>query len=68
MVVLEFDGAGKYLDHADLLAEKDREDRIREMGYEVVRIRWSDLARPGLLRRRILAAIARAEERAAVPG
>ena len=68
MVVLEFDGAGKYLDHADLLAEKDREDRIRELGYEVVRIRWSDLARPGLLRRRILAAIARAEERAAVPG
>lgn len=67
-VVFEFDGAGKYVDYSDLVAEKDREDRIRELGYEVVRIRWSDLARPGLLRRRILAAIARAEERAAVSG
>lgn len=67
-VIIEFDGAGKYVDAGDLIAEKDREDRIRALGYEVVRIRWSDLARPDLVRQRILAAIARAEERAAISG
>ena len=63
-VLVEFDGAGKYSDPGALLAEKDREDRIRSLGYEVVRIRWADLARPHLVRQRILAAIARAEARA----
>lgn len=67
-VVVEFDGAGKYTDPDVLLAEKDREDRIRARGYEVVRIRWADLARPNLLRRRLLEAIARAEARTASTG
>lgn len=59
-VLIEFDGTGKYTGPASLLAEKDREDRIRSLGYEVVRIRWADLARPHLVRQRILAAVARA--------
>src|SRR5690606_29120429 len=67
-VIIEFDGTGKYAGHDSLLAEKDREDRIRARGYEVVRIRWADLARPNLVRRRILEAIARAEARMASAG
>ena len=63
-VLVEFDGTGKYTSHEALLAEKDREDRLRTLGYEVVRIRWADLARPQLIRRRLLEAIARAESRA----
>ena len=63
-VLVEFDGTGKYTGHEALLAEKDREDRLRTLGYEVVRIRWADLARPQLIRRRLLEAIARAESRA----
>lgn len=67
-VVIEFDGTGKYTSHESLLAEKDREDRIRSLGYEVVRIRWADLARPHAVRRRLLEAIARAEARMARTG
>ncbi len=64
-VLIEFDGTGKYTGPAALLAEKDREDRMRALGYEVVRLRWADLARPHVVRQRVLAAIARAETRAA---
>ena len=67
-VLVEFDGTGKYTGHESLLAEKDREDRLRSLGYEVVRIRWADLARPQLVRRRLLEAIARAEARSAAIG
>ncbi|QFG69527.1 hypothetical protein [Ornithinimicrobium pratense] len=67
-VLIEFDGTGKYTGPGTLLAEKDREDRMRALGYEVVRLRWADLARPHLVRQRILAAIARAEARAATTG
>jgi very-short-patch-repair endonuclease len=67
-VIIEFDGTGKYTSPDRLLAEKDREDRIRSLGYEVVRLRWADLARPHLVRQRILAAIARAEARTAPTG
>jgi hypothetical protein len=62
-VLVEFDGTGKYTGQESLLAEKDREDRLRTRGYEVVRIRWADLARPHTVRRRLLEAIARAEAR-----
>lgn len=65
-VLLEFDGGLKYTDPAVLRAEKDREDRLRRLGYEVVRIRWSDLAHPEVLRRRIFDAIERAQARAAL--
>jgi very-short-patch-repair endonuclease len=67
-VLVEFDGAMKYSSPDTLLAEKDREDRIRALGYEVVRLRWSDLARPHLVRQKLLGAIARAEARAATAG
>jgi hypothetical protein len=49
-VVVEFDGLVKYAGaqgrHA-LAAEKVREDRLRALGYEVVRLTWPDLDRPG---------------------
>lgn len=67
-VLVEFDGAGKYTSHESLLAEKDREDRMRTLGYELVRIRWNDLARPQVVRRRLLEAVARAESRATAAG
>lgn len=63
-VIVEFDGSGKYGSPDDLLAEKRREDQIRDLGYEVVRLTWSDLAHPRLVRQKILKAIARAESRA----
>lgn len=64
-VLVEFDGTGKYTGPESLLAEKDREDRIRALGYEVVRLRWADLSRPHLVRQRVLAAISRAQGRVA---
>ena len=41
-VVVEFDGQTKYGDGAaeTVVAEKWREDRIRELGYIVVRVSW----------------------------
>ena len=47
--VVEFDGAVKYAgaDGRDaLVAEKRREDELRALGYEVVRLVWADLSRP----------------------
>jgi Transcriptional regulator, AbiEi antitoxin len=62
-VIVEFDGAVKYGDgSADaLIAEKAREDRLRDLGYQVVRVRWPDLSRPLDLRHRIRRAIARSQ-------
>ncbi|WP_432885632.1 type IV toxin-antitoxin system AbiEi family antitoxin domain-containing protein [Kribbella sp. CA-245084] len=46
-LVVEFDGAMKYGDTANaVLAEKRREDRLRERGYGMIRISWADLAQP----------------------
>jgi len=47
-VVVEFDGRVKYTDGGPeaLFAEKRREDRLRRLGYVVVRVTWSDLGRP----------------------
>jgi very-short-patch-repair endonuclease len=48
-IVVEFDGLSKYAaaDGRDALArEKAREDRLRALGYAVVRLTWSDLDRP----------------------
>jgi hypothetical protein len=64
-VVVEFDGMVKYLTSEDLRREKVREDRLRELGYEVVRITWADLTRPETVKARILAAFARAQVRSA---
>ncbi len=63
-VVVEFDGLIKYEGaegRATLAAEKAREDLLRSLGYEVVRMTWADLARP----RRVEALIRAALDRAA---
>jgi very-short-patch-repair endonuclease len=58
-VVVEFDGAVKY-DGTEgreaLVREKAREDRIRRLGYGVVRITWAQLYRPDVIRERVEAA------------
>lgn len=60
-IVIEFDGAIKYAGSgADaLIAEKRREDRIRDLGYEVVRVMWADLAEPAELVGRLRRAVVR---------
>lgn len=60
-VIVEFDGAVKYRDGgtAALVAEKAREDGLRDLGYQVVRVCWADLARPDVVVLRIRRAIAR---------
>ena len=61
-VVVEFDGRVKYGsgDPSVLWEEKKREDRLRRLGYVVVRITWADLERPGAVAARVLAALAAA--------
>lgn len=49
-IIVEFDGKVKYESKEDLLAEKRREDDLRRRGYLMVRIMWSDLARPERVR------------------
>ncbi len=60
--IVEFDGLVKY-SGADgreaLVAEKRREDRLRDLGFQVVRVTWAELDRPILLQHRIQAAFAR---------
>ncbi|GAB3115985.1 type IV toxin-antitoxin system AbiEi family antitoxin domain-containing protein [Janibacter alkaliphilus] len=58
-VLLEFDGVVKYADGGvpALVSEKRREDRLRALGYVVVRVTWSDLSRPSLLHARIRRAV-----------
>jgi Transcriptional regulator, AbiEi antitoxin len=60
-VIVEFDGAVKYGDGGRdaLIAEKMREDRLRDLGYQVVRVCWADLTQPAALLARIRRAIAR---------
>jgi very-short-patch-repair endonuclease len=76
-VVLEFDGQVKYGRSAEetdpygrrltpqqvVWLEKQREDRIRELDYEVVRVIWSELDDLVALARRIAAAVRRARTR-----
>lgn len=64
-VVVEFDGMLKYTEPGVLAAEKKREDRLRRLGYAVVRVTWEDLGRPDVVRARLLAALARDGRRAA---
>ncbi|WP_299518132.1 hypothetical protein [uncultured Serinicoccus sp.] len=64
-VVVEFDGMLKYDDPAALRREKLREDRLRELGYEVVRLTWADLEDPRVVQRKLTAAFARARTRRA---
>lgn len=66
-VVIEFDGRIKYLDddqterqdrRLTLFDEKRREDRLRELGYVVVRLVWSDLNNPARIAAKLRAALA----------
>lgn len=61
-VIVEFDGKGKYAEGgADVLfAEKRREDRLRRLGWTVVRVTWADLYRPEKVVAWIRAAVAAA--------
>ncbi|MGL5862699.1 MAG: hypothetical protein ACRCY9_15715, partial [Phycicoccus sp.] len=65
-VVVEFDGLVKYAG-ADgrevLVAEKRREDLLRSLGYEVVRLTWADLERPRRVDALIRAALGRVAAR-----
>ncbi|WUJ72382.1 hypothetical protein OG809_03760 [Kribbella soli] len=62
-VIVEFDGALKYGAGTPdaLIAEKEREDRLRDLGYQVVRVRWADLTNPVELLHRIRRAINRSQ-------
>lgn len=67
-VVVEFDGLRKYAG-ADgqwaLAAEKSREERISRLGYEVVRVVWSELDEPATIVARVRRARSLARERRA---
>lgn len=64
--VAEGDGALKYAAPGALFAEKRREDRLREAGFEVVRYTWDEVLRtPDVVVARVLAAFARAAARQA---
>jgi very-short-patch-repair endonuclease len=60
--IVEFDGLIKY-GGADgrqaLVDEKRREDALRSLGYQVVRLTWRDLYDPGLVDRLIRQAFTR---------
>ena len=58
-LIVEFDGALKYDSPKVLLAEKWREDRLRELGYSFVRVSWADLDRPRETGDRLQQALAR---------
>jgi hypothetical protein len=60
--VVEFDGLVKYGEatREALIREKLREDRLRALGLEVVRITWADLDHPARTAMRIRQAFARA--------
>jgi hypothetical protein len=64
--IVEADGMSKYTDPQVLRREKRREDRLREQGYEVVRVTWAEiLYYPERVAARIRAAFARAMSRSA---
>ena len=48
---------------AALAAEKRREDRLRALGFEVVRLTWADLDHPEVVDRLVRSALDRAAGR-----
>jgi hypothetical protein len=66
LTVVEFDGLLKYAGGSPevLVEEKLREDRLRALGVEVVRITWADLDRPAEVAARIRRAFTRARRTA----
>lgn len=64
-VLVECDGTGKYDEQGSEMREKLREDEIRSLGWEVVRITTELLTERTKLIRRVNAALSRARRRAA---
>lgn len=64
-VLIECDGTGKYDEQGSEMREKLREDEIRSLGWEVVRITTELLTERTKLIRRVNAALSRARRRAA---
>ena len=65
-VIVEFDGLVKYAGkdgREALAAEKRREDALRALGYEVVRLTWADLDHPRRVDALVRSALARASNR-----
>ncbi|HSF97065.1 MAG TPA: type IV toxin-antitoxin system AbiEi family antitoxin domain-containing protein [Ornithinibacter sp.] len=65
-VIVEFDGLVKYSGQDGreaLVGEKRREDALRALGYEIVRLTWADLENPRQVDALVRAALARAERR-----
>lgn len=58
-LIVEFDGVQKYgvQPSSGVVAEKWREDRLRELGYAFVRIGWTDLDQPDQVAQRIQRAL-----------
>ena len=75
-VLIEFDGAikyGKLLQPGEgaqdvVVAEKIREDRIRDLGYVVVRVAWAELTDSAVLAAKINTALTRGRTVAAAAG
>jgi len=66
-IVVEFDGLQKYAGadgRAALAQEKRREDRLRALGYIVVRLVWADLDHPDRIARMMERAVQQAERAA----
>jgi hypothetical protein len=62
--IVEFDGMVKYRGNPDALVwEKRREDQLRDLGYEVVRVTWPDLDTQALTVNRIKQAFGRSSAR-----
>ncbi|WP_265445011.1 type IV toxin-antitoxin system AbiEi family antitoxin domain-containing protein [Flexivirga meconopsidis] len=68
-ILIEFDGAVKYRKDGStaVVDEKAREDALREQGWLVIRVIWSDLADPERLSRRIREAIRQRRSWAQMP-
>lgn len=64
-VLVECDGTGKYDEQGSEMREKLREDEIRSLGWEVVRVTAELLTERTKLIRRVNAALSRAQRRAA---
>ncbi|MGY4770999.1 type IV toxin-antitoxin system AbiEi family antitoxin domain-containing protein [Kribbella sp. CWNU-51] len=64
--VVEFDGLLKYAGRTreSLIQEKFREDRLRALGLEIVRLTWADLDHPDRVIARIQVAFARSRRTA----
>jgi very-short-patch-repair endonuclease len=58
-LIVEFDGAQKYDSAEVVVAEKWREDRLRELGYSFARVSWADLDRPRETGERLRRSLAR---------